>query len=348
MSTFEIRDRMNRPMRDLRISLIDSCNFRCPYCMPAEIFGENYAFLAKEQILTFDEIVRLARVFAGLGVRKFKLTGGEPLLRPWVPDLVGRLRTVAGVEDIALITNGSLLENMVGPLKRAGLQRITVSLDSLDPEIFAQLNGRGHQLSQIISALDAAEGAGFRPIKLNMVVQRGVNDHEVTEFASRFRNSNYIVRFIEFMDVGNRNGWSRDLVVPSREIRERIDARFPIEPVDPSYHGEVADRYRYVDGSGEIGFISSITQPFCRDCTRIRLSADGKLYTCLFARVGHDLRSLLRGDASDADIARAISAVWGDRSDRYSELRAESETPTASSKESGSGDPKVEMYHIGG
>ncbi|WP_455381874.1 GTP 3',8-cyclase MoaA, partial [Salinispira pacifica] len=309
----------------------------------AEVFGEDYEFLRKRQILTFDEIERLAAIFARLGVRKIKLTGGEPLLRPWLPDLVARLRKIEAIDDIALITNGSLLESMVRPLQRAGLHRLTVSLDSLDPETFARLNGRGHQLSQVLSALETAERAGFRPIKLNVVVQRGINDAEVTEFARRFRGTPYIVRFIEYMDVGNRNGWSREIVVPSREIRERIDAIYPLEPVDANYQGEVASRYRYRDGAGEIGFISSITQPFCRVCTRIRLSADGKLYTCLFARTGHDLRRMLRTGADDASIAAAIASIWGGREDRYSEQRAEESADVKDGL-----DPKVEMYHIGG
>ncbi len=334
-----VTDRLNRPMHDLRISVIDTCNFRCPYCMPAEVFGEDYAFLPKEQLLSFDEIVRLARIFSGFGVSKIKLTGGEPLMRPWMPELIARMRTIPSLEEIALITNGLLLEKMVGRLQDAGLSRLTVSLDSLNPTTFAEMNGRGHRLDQILAALDAAHSAGFAPIKLNVVVQRGINDHEVLDFVRRFRGTDYIVRFIEFMDVGNRNKWSMDQVVPSRELVDRIHTEFPMEPVEPNYQGEVATRYQFRDGMGEIGFISSVSQPFCGSCSRVRLSADGKLYTCLFARIGTDLRALLRNGSTDDAIAAKIRAVWTGRDDRYSELRAEQGPDVR---------PKIEMYHIGG
>jgi len=334
-----VSDRLGRPMHDLRISVIDTCNFRCPYCMPAEVFGENYLFLKKQELLNFDEIVRLASLFAKLGVSKIKLTGGEPLLRPWLPELIERLVRVEGIDDVALITNGALLESMLKPLRDSGLSRLTVSLDSLDEQIFARLNGRGHRLDQILSAIEAARVAGFSPIKLNMVVQRGVNDHEVVDMAGHFRNTGIIIRFIEFMDVGNRNGWSKDLVVPSRELLARINTAYPVAPVAPNYRGEVAERYRYLDGGGEIGFISSISQPFCGSCSRVRLSADGKLYTCLFAHTGTDLRGLLREGRSDDEVLARIGRVWSGRDDRYSEARAEG-TPD--------GRPKVEMYHIGG
>jgi len=332
-------DRLGRPMRDLRISVIDSCNFRCPYCMPAEIFGENYQFLRKEELLSFEEITRLARAFVPLGVAKVKLTGGEPLLRPWLPELISGLKAIKGIQEVALITNGLLLDKMASPLKAAGLDRVTVSLDSLDEEAFARLSGRGHQLSQVLAGIDAAEAVGFSNIKLNVVVQRGVNDHEVADFVRSIRNTGRIARFIEFMDVGNRNNWNRERVVPSRELVETIQKQFPIEPVEPNYRGEVASRYRLVDGSGEIGFISSISQPFCSNCHRVRIAADGRLYTCLFARTGSDLRTLLRNGASDEALGQRIREIWGGRNDRYSEERAE---------HGATKDTKVEMYHIGG
>ena len=332
-------DRLARPMRDLRISVIDSCNFRCPYCMPAEIFGDDYSFLRKEELLTFPEIARLARIFASFGVVKIKLTGGEPLLRPWLPELVRMLRSIEGIEDIGLITNGALLAGLVQPLKVAGLGRLTVSLDSLDEATFARLSGRGHRLGQVLDSLAAAESTGFTAMKLNMVVQRGINDHEVVDMVRRFRHTPHIVRFIEYMDVGNLNGWSRDRVVPSRETLERIEREYPVEPLEPNYRGEVARRYRFLDGAGEIGFISSISQPFCGGCTRVRLSADGKLYTCLFAWKGTDLKGPLRGGAGDEEIARIIEEAWSQRRDRYSEERG--------TLQSASG-RKIEMFHIGG
>jgi cyclic pyranopterin phosphate synthase len=307
--------------------------------MPAEIFGEDYRFLRKEQLLSFAEIERLARLFSRLGVVKLKLTGGEPLLRPWLPALVERLKHLPGIEDLALITNGLLLKKMAVPLRTAGLDRVTVSLDSLDAETFAALSGRKHRLSQVLEGIDAAEAAGFSQIKLNVVVQRGVNDHEAVEFVGRFRHTGRTVRFIEFMDVGNRNGWKMDRVVPSGELIQRIGREYPLEPAEPHYPGEVASRYRLRDGSGEIGFISSISRPFCRGCTRARLTADGHLYTCLFARSGSDLRGMLREGAADTEILDRISGIWGERSDRYSEDR----TAFGAGKEK-----KVEMYHIGG
>ncbi len=334
-----VRDLFGRPLHDLRISVIDSCNFRCPYCMPAEVFGDAYRFLKADQLLSFEEIARIAGLFARLGVVKLKLTGGEPLLRPWLPDLVERLSGIDGIEDLALITNGALLARMARPLYAAGLTRLTVSLDSLDEQTFALMNGRAHRLQPVLEGIAAAEAAGFRGIKLNMVVIRGMNDHQVLDMVHRFRGTGHIVRFIEFMDVGNRNGWRPELVVPSRETLEKIHARFPLEPVLPSYRGEVAARYRFVDGGGEIGFISSVSQPFCRDCTRVRLSADGKLYTCLFAATGFDLRGLLRGGAPDTELRESIRALWSRRRDRYSEERGAA---------AGSGQRKVEMYTVGG
>ena len=307
-------------------------------CRP-RFYGEDYRFLKPDELLTFDEIERIARLFARLGVVKLKITGGEPLLRPWVPELVRKLSGIDGIEDLALITNGAHLARMAAQLRAAGLDRITVSLDSLDEETFAKMNGRAHRLGPILEGIKAAEAAGFREIKLNTVVVRGLNDHEVVGIVRRFRGTGHIVRFIEYMDVGNRNGWRRELVVPSREILEAIDAEFPAVPVEPNYRGEVASRYRFLDGQGEIGFISSVSQPFCRDCSRIRLSAEGKLYTCLFARGGFDIRSPMRQGASDDEISSMLEGLWARRTDRYSEERAHlSET----------GAKKVEMYHIGG
>jgi cyclic pyranopterin phosphate synthase len=290
---------MGRPLHDLRISVIDSCNFRCPYCMPAEIYGNAYRFLEPGQLLSFEEIERIARVFVRLGTAKIKLTGGEPLLRDWLPDLVSRLAAVEGLGDLALITNGSRLSKMARLLRQAGLQRLTVSLDSLDERTFEMMNGRAHRLKPVLDGIAAAEREGFRVIKLNTVVIRDLNDRHVLDLVRRFRGTGHIIRFIEFMDVGNRNGWRREQVVPSAETLAAIQAEYPLEPVRPNYHGEVASRYRFLDGAGEIGFISSVTQPFCRDCTRARLSADGRLYTCLFAGQGFDLRGPMRSGASD-------------------------------------------------
>ncbi len=307
--------------------------------MPAEVYGDTYRFLKVDELLSFEEIARVAALFARLGVVKLKLTGGEPLLRPWLPELIEKLTGIDGIEDLALITNGALLARIARPLRAAGLKRLTVSLDSLDEQTFALMNGRAHRLQPVLEGIAAAESAGFRRIKLNMVVVRGMNDHEVLDMVRRFRGTDHIVRFIEFMDVGNRNGWRPELVVSSREILERINAEFPLEPVQPGYRGEVASRYRFCDGKGEVGFISSVSQPFCRDCTRVRLSADGKLYTCLFAARGFDLRGLLRGDASDGELLASIKALWSRRSDRYSEERGAG---------NGKGLQKVEMYTVGG
>lgn len=336
-------DALRRPLRDLRISIIDNCNFRCPYCMPAEIFGENYVFLRKDQLLSYDEIERVARIFAHLGVKKIKITGGEPLLRPWVHEIVSRLVRIPGIEDVGMITNGYHLAKLAPYLKDAGLSRISISLDSLDPDRFRELNGRGKQLDVVMEGIEAAAKAGFSPIKLNMVVQRGINDDEVLDFVEFAKQKPYIPRFIEYMDVGNRNRWERSMVVPSKELLDRIGTKYRVEPLEEQYHGEVADRYSVDGGAGEIGFISSVSQPFCRDCTRARISADGRLYTCLFAAKGTDLRGLVRSDASDEAISQQIVDVWEHRTDRYSEIRAEERAkPT-----NGAGD-KVEMYYIGG
>ena len=335
------RDTMGRPLKDLRISVTDRCNFRCPYCMPAEVYGERYHFLPRSEILTFEEIARLVRVFAGLGVTKIRLTGGEPLLRQDLPKLVAMLTGVPGVDDLALTTNGFLLERLARPLKDAGLRRITVSLDSLDDAVFGRMNGRNFGVGPVLSGIRQAEAVGLRPIKINAVVQRGANDHTIVDLARRFKGTGHVVRFIEYMDVGNLNGWKMDQVVPAAEIFERINAVLPIEPVPPTYPGEVAERFRYLDGSGEIGIIGSVTRPFCRACTRARLSTDGKLFTCLFASRGHDLRGPLRAGATDSDLTDIIAGVWRARTDRYSEERTQL-------TEAERADRKVEMYQIGG
>jgi cyclic pyranopterin phosphate synthase len=309
--------------------------------MPAEIYGNAYRFLEPQEMLSFEEIVRLARVFVRLGVTKIKLTGGEPLLRPWLPDLVSRLAAEDGIQDLALITNGARLSKMARLLRESGLRRITVSLDSLDESTFEAMNGRAHRLKPVLDGIAAAEAQGYSSIKLNAVVIRGMNDHQVLDLVRRFRGTGHIVRFIEYMDVGNRNGWRRELVVPSSEILAAIQREHPLEPVEPAYRGEVASRYRFLDGSGEIGFISSVTQPFCRDCTRLRLSADGRLYTCLFASVGFDLRGPLRRGATDEELASLVRGLWSRRTDRYSEERAAPSTGHG-------GQQKVEMYAIGG
>ena len=338
-----ISDLFGRPLRDLRISVTDRCNFRCPYCMPAEIFGEAYQFLPKAEILTFEEIARLSRLFVELGVNKLRITGGEPLLRVDLPDLVQQLAEIPGADDITLTTNAYLLAQQAQPLKDAGLHRITVSLDSLDDEVFKQMNGRGFGTRRVLDGIRRAADCGLAPIKINAVVQKGVNDHTIVELARHFKGTEHIVRFIEYMDVGNRNGWKLDEVVSAAEIVAMIDAELPIEPAEANYVGEVARRWRYRDGEGEIGVIASVTQPFCVDCTRARLSTDGRLYTCLFASDGVDLRGPMRNGADDDELRGIITKVWSIRRDRYSEERAEiTETGGASPR------PKVEMYQIGG
>ncbi|TFH05718.1 MAG: GTP 3',8-cyclase MoaA [Spirochaetales bacterium] len=324
-------------MRDLRLSVIDDCNFRCTYCMPREKYGEDFQFLTPEERLTFDEMVRLVGVFAGLGVTKVKLTGGEPLLRPWLPELVERLTAIPGISDIGLITNGYHLEKVALRLKQAGLRRVTVSLDTLDDATWRAINGRGYSVSRVLDGIQAALDAGFSPVKINAVVQRGVNDHQVLDMVERFRSNDYRLRFIEFMDVGTINGWRADGVVTSKELRDKINQVYPISPVDPAYRGEVATRYRFNDGNGEVGFISSVSEPFCQDCTRARLSADGKLFTCLFSQAGHDLRALLRSGASDDEIRGKLATIWGGRDDRYSEERSGGQVL-----------PRMEMFQIGG
>jgi cyclic pyranopterin phosphate synthase len=333
-----VRDRFERPLRDLRISVTDRCNFRCVYCMPREVFGHEFEFLRRSQLLTFEEIARLARVFAGLGVRKLRLTGGEPLLRRDVERLVAMLAEIDGIEDIAMTTNGTLLPRKAQTLRDAGLHRVTVSLDSLDDRVFAALNDVGAPVARVLEGIDAAAAAGLGPIKVNMVVKRGVNDGSVLDMARHFRGTGHTLRLIEYMDVGTSNGWRLDDVVPAAELVAAIDAEWPLEPVAAGYRGEVADRYRYRDGRGEIGVIASVTQPFCSDCTRARLSAEGRLYTCLFANVGRDLRGPLRTGASDADLEAQLRRIWGRRGDRYSELRTEATSHL----------PRVEMSYIGG
>ena len=332
---------MGRPLKDLRISVTDRCNFRCTYCMPAEIFGESYKFLPKNEILSFEEIARLARIFVEFGVNKLRITGGEPLLRTDLHILIAMLTGMPGLEDLTLTTNAYLLPQQAQRLKDAGLQRITISLDTLDDEVFKEMNGRGISIDRVLQGIDAAAAVGLAPIKINAVVQKGVNDHTVVDLARYFKNSGHIVRFIEYMDVGNRNGWKWDQVVPAAEIVQQIDAEMPLEPVDSNYPGEVANRYRYRDGQGEIGVISSVSQPFCANCTRSRLSTDGKLYTCLFASTGVSLRDEMRAGASDDDLKNLIARIWTRRTDRYSEERTE----LASLQNVPA---KVEMYQIGG
>lgn len=338
-----VRDTLGRPLRDIRFSVTDRCNFRCVYCMPKEVFGRDYAFLPREELLTFEEITRLARIGAWHGVEKIRLTGGEPLLRKGIPELVAmlsELRTPNGEPlDIALTTNGSALAHLAPVLAEAGLHRVTVSLDSLDDATFQSMNDVRFPVARVLDGIAAAHEAGLG-VKINMVVKRGLNDHDIVSMASHFRHTGFILRFIEFMDVGSTNGWRLDDVVPSAEVIERIHAEFPLEPIAPNYRGETARRWRYRDGSGEIGVISSVTEAFCGSCTRARISVDGTLYTCLFATGGHDLRALMRGGCTDDELSKRIGAIWGDRDDRYSEVRSLG-TP-------GLGEPRVEMSYIGG
>src|SRR5215207_1229012 len=339
MLAMTVADTLGRPLRDLRISVTDRCNFRCVYCMPREVFGRDYEFLERAELLTFEEIERLARILVGdHGVTKIRLTGGEPLVRRELERLVEMLARIPGLGDLAMTTNGSALARKARALGDAGLRRITVSLDGVDNEVFAAINDVGFPVERVLAGIDAAAAAGLGPIKINTVVKRGVNEHGVVPIARHFRGSGHIVRFIEYMDVGHSNGWRIDDVVPAAEIVAMIDAELPLEPVAPNYPGEVVERWRYRDGNGEIGVIASVTRPFCGACTRARLSADGKLFTCLFATEGHDLRAPLRAGASDAEISAAIETIWRLRNDRYSELRT-AETAAL---------PKVEMSYIGG
>jgi cyclic pyranopterin phosphate synthase len=333
------RDRLDRPLRDLRISVTDRCNFRCPYCMPRERYDEHYQFLKTAERLGFEEVVRLSRLFVALGVRKLRITGGEPLLRPALADLIGDLSSLHGVDDIALTTNGVLLAQHAVELRAAGLQRVTVSLDSLDSAVFARMAGGFGSPQEVLAGIDAAQRAGLSPIKINAVVQRGINDHTVLNLIEHFRGTGIVVRLIEYMDVGNRNYWKPGEVVPSRELIERIGARWPLLPAAAQYRGEVARRYVFQDGGGEIGLISSVTQPFCGDCSRARLSSDGRLYGCLFATEGMDLRGALRAGQTDEELLNLIRSFWERRADRYSEQRV-----TLHSRAT----PRVEMNHIGG
>ncbi|MGI4787290.1 MAG: GTP 3',8-cyclase MoaA [Janthinobacterium lividum] len=333
-----VLDKFRRPLRDLRISVTDRCNFRCTYCMPKEIFGRDFAFLPSDQLLSFEEITRLARISIGLGVEKIRLTGGEPLIRREIETLIGQIAALPGLRDLTLTTNGSLLVRKARLLKEAGLDRVTVSLDSLDDSVFQSMNDVSFPVGRVLDGIAAAHEVGLGPIKINMVVKRGVNEDSILPMARHFHNTGCILRFIEFMDVGATNGWQLNDVVPAAEIIRRIGAEMPLVPATPNYPGEVARRFRYADGGGEIGVITSVTQPFCGGCTRARLSAEGKLYTCLFATDGFDLRELLRGGASDAEVSSALRGVWSARIDRYSEIRTE-ETARR---------PKVEMSHIGG
>ena len=332
-----ILDTLNRPLRDLRISVTDRCNFRCVYCMPKEVFGGDFQFLEREQLLTFEEIARLARVFVTLGAEKIRLTGGEPLVRRNLERLIAMLSSIPGL-DLSLTTNGSLLVRQAQALKDAGLQRVTVSLDSLDDAVFKAMNDVDFPVAKVLAGIEAAAAAGLAPIKINMVVKRGVNEHSIVPMARHFKGTGHILRFIEYMDVGNTNGWRLDDVVSAAEIISILDAELPLEPVAPNYRGEVANRWRYRDGSGEIGVIASVTQAFCRDCTRARVSPEGSLYTCLFGISGFDLRALVRGGATDEELALDIGRVWQVRGDRYSEIRSAATVDL----------PKVEMSHIGG
>ncbi|MDF9839329.1 MULTISPECIES: GTP 3',8-cyclase MoaA [unclassified Paenibacillus] len=338
MRTLPIQDQLHRPMRDLRISVTDRCNFRCSYCMPKELFGDDYAFLPGSELLTFDEIRRLTRLFVSLGVTKIRLTGGEPLLRRELPVLVEGISAMGGVEDMGLTTNGVLLGQQAEPLYAAGLRRLNVSLDALDPELFGKMNGRGLKSGIILQNIDHAVNTGFE-VKVNMVVQRGVNESEIEPMARYFKEKRITLRFIEFMDVGNDNGWSFKKVVTKKEMLERLHSSFDMEALGHCYFGEVAERYRYKDNGAEVGFITSVSESFCSSCTRARLSSDGKFYTCLFASSGLDLRALLRGGADDASLLKAIRAVWEQRSDRYSDERTEQ---TAGSR------TKIGMSYIGG
>ncbi len=331
-------DRLGRPVRDLRISVTDRCNFRCTYCMPADVFGRDHPFLPRPQILTFEEIDRLARLFVGLGVEKLRITGGEPTVRRDLPDLVRLLADIDGVRDLTLTTNGSALRKLAGPLAGAGLRRITVSLDSLDDEVFRRMNGIDFPVARVLDGIAAAREAGLWPIKVNMVVRRGVNEGSILPVARWARDEGLILRFIEFMDVGHTNGWRMAEVVPQAEILARLDASMPLDALPPNYAGEVASRFRYRDGSGEVGVIASVTQPFCGACTRARLSAEGELFTCLFAGSGTDLKTPLRAGATDEALSQRIREAWTIRADRYSELRT-----------AGTADlPRVEMFAIGG
>jgi cyclic pyranopterin phosphate synthase len=332
-------DKLDRPLRDIRISVTDRCNLRCVYCMPKEVFGREFKFLDRGEILTFEELERLGRILVGLGVEKIRITGGEPLLRRDLEVLIGKLAAIDGLADITLTTNGSLLKKETAVrLREAGLNRITISLDSLDDEVFRRMNDVDFPVDVVLGAVDAALEAGLEPVKIDTVVRRGLNDDHLVELAGRFRGTGVTVRFIEYMDVGTTNGWRIDDVVPAAEVLRQISAKWPIEPIEPAYFGEVADRWRYVDGAGEIGFITSVSQPFCGSCTRLRLSAEGKLYTCLFGATGFDVRAPLRAGVPDETLRQIIASIWSRREDRYSEVRSAATEPME----------RVEMSRIGG
>ena len=334
----ETTDTLHRPLRDLRISVTDRCNFRCTYCMPKEIFNREWEFLGRDLLLSLEEIERLVRIFAGLGVRKVRITGGEPLLRRNLEHLIAGIDAIEGIDDLTLTSNGSLLVRKAASLKAAGLDRVSVSLDSLDDTVFRAMNDVDFPVARVLEGINAAAEVGLGPVKINAVVQRGVNDHTILDMAREFRGTGHIVRFIEYMDVGVTNGWRLDDVVPASEIIETLNAVYPLEALPPQYPGEVARRFRYADGGGEVGVIASVTMPFCGSCTRARISADGSLYTCLFASSGYDLKELVRSGATDEAIADEIRSVWTQRDDRYSELRSSETTDL----------PKVEMSYIGG
>ena len=338
MNMVPILDKFRRPLRDLRVSVTDRCNFRCPYCMPAEIYGERYQFLPRNDLLTFEEITRIVNITVGLGVKKVRITGGEPLVRQDVEKLVSMISRINGVEDLAMTTNAYLLSGMAQTLKDAGLHRITVSMDSVDDDVFQRMNGRGFGTAKVMNGIDSAKRAGFNPIKINAVVQKGINDHTLVDLAKWCRDNGHIPRFIEYMDVGTLNEWKLDEVLPADEIVRIIGEELPVEELDPAYVGEVARRYRYLDDKGEFGVISSVTQPFCGDCTRLRLSPEGRIVTCLFAETGTDLREPMRNGATDEQVSDIIQGTWRVREDRYSEERTTMNEPRS----------KVEMYHIGG
>ena len=339
LANIPVLDRFRRPLRDLRISVTDRCNFRCPYCMPAEIYGDRYQFLPRKSLLTFEEIARITRILVNLGVVKVRITGGEPLVRAEIDKLVSMLAQIPGIQDLTMTTNAFLLTQFAGKLKEAGLQRITISLDSLDDDVFRRMNGRNFGTDRVLKGIEAADCAGLRPIKINAVVQRGVNDHTLVELARFARERGYIARFIEYMDVGTLNGWKMDDVVPAEEILDKIHAEMPLEPIQPNYKGEVALRYKFEDGDGEVGVIASVTKPFCGDCARMRLSPEGQIVTCLFATSGTDIRTPLRDGVTDDELEAIIRGLWGVRDDRYSEIRTMfTDEPRK----------KVEMYHIGG
>lgn len=340
-SSVNVLDQLNRPIQDLRVSVIDRCNFRCTYCMPKEEYGENYQFLTKNKWLSFDQIIRVITVFTQLGVQKVRITGGEPLLRPDLVHLIDRLNHISAIEDLALTTNGSLLSKFAKNLKTAGLNRLTISLDTLDPDVFNHVNGYSGNIDEVLSGIEAARSAGFDQIKLNVVIQKGINDHSIIDLVKYAKDNDHILRFIEYMDVGTCNHWNNEFVVTSKEIFDQINAHFPLKAINPNYYGEVADRYQYLSGEGEVGFVSSVSKPFCQSCTRARLSADGKVYTCLFANHGHDLMPYLT-DSTDSTLMESIQRIWKTRTDRYSEQRSEFIKSKTVDKN------RVEMFHIGG